>query len=396
MERKKKVLLLVETSRAFGRDVLQGIARFMLEHNDWNVQVEDRGLLEAAPVWLKTWRGSGIITRTASLSFANVLRQLHVPIVELLGNGRQVVSEVMSDGERVAECAIEHFLNAGFTELGFFAIGNTWWAQWRQEAFARRASEHGVRLHTFPLAGAGKRCFYQQWEQRFDAPMLRWLKSIPKPIAVWTTDDAFAVRLLDGCHQLQIAVPEEVAILGTSDDAVLCNVLTPPLSSIALNSARVGYLAAERLAQKMRKETVAPPPVLVPPLGVVTRQSTDIVAIRHPEIAAAVRYIRENATLANTSVSGVADALAISRSTLQRHFKKLVGRTVEDEIIRTRLEHAKRLLLETNCSLAEIAAKVGWASSSYFVQVFRRECGLTPQQYRQEALRSPSLRKPPV
>ncbi|MGL4942268.1 MAG: XylR family transcriptional regulator [Thermoguttaceae bacterium] len=388
MQHKKKVLLLVETSRAFGRGILQGISRFMLEHNDWHVQLEDRGLLETAPAWLKTWHGSGIITRTSSLSFAKALSRLHVPIVELFGNGQQVVAEVQSDEERVAECAIAHFLDAGFTEIGFFAIGNIWWSQWRQEAFSRQASERGVRLHTFPLAGVGKRGFYPQWEQRFDAPMLRWLKSLPKPIAVWAVSDTLAVRLLDGCHRLQIAIPEEVAILGSTNDPVLCNVLTPPLSSIELNSVRIGYLAAERLARKMRKEPVAPPPVLIPPLGVITRQSTDIVAIHHPEIAAAVRYIRENGTLANTSVSGVADALAISRSTLQRHFKKLVGRTVEDEIIRTRIEHAKRLLLETNCSLAEIAAKVGWASSSYFVQVFRRECELTPQQYRHEALRS--------
>lgn len=386
MKRKKNVLLIIETSRAFGRALLQGISHHILEHDEWSVHVEDRGLLEATPGWLKSWRGDGIITRTSSFAIHHAISSRSIPIVELLGNGKGIVPEVRSEEDRVAGEAFEHFARSGFREFGFFAIGNAWWSELRREAFERQVNAHQGRLHLFPEAGVGHRVFYPVWEPKFDRLMQRWLRRLPKPIAVWAVSDTLAIRLLEGCRREGFRVPEDVAILGTTNDTLLCNTLSPPLSSIDLNGFEIGYTAAERLARKMRNEPVEDTPILIEPVGVVARQSTDVVALPDSEIAAAVRLIRENATT-NISVDRIAEAVHISRSTLQRRFRQLVGRTVEKEIMRTRMERAKRLLRETNFTLSSIAIKTGFATTDYFVQAFRRECGFTPNQYRKQLRR---------
>jgi len=359
----------------------------MLEHDDWIVNVEDRGICETIPSWLKTWKGDGMITRTPSLSIARMIRHKRVPTVELLGNGIQIRPEIRADEDLVARLAVEHFAQVGFSHYAFFAVGNAWWSQLRQEAFVCTVKEYGGTVHVFPHAGAGERVFYPEWVARFDKAMLQWLRRLPKPIAIWAVSDILGIRLLEGCRRLDISVPEEIAILGTTNDTLLCNTLTPPLSSIDLNASRIGYLAAERLATKMRGETPENPPVLVPPTGIVPRQSTDIAAFPDRQIAMAVRLIRTDATL-GLSVEQIADTVGISRRTLQRRFQTLLGHSVEKEIMKTRINRAKRLLSETDFSLAAIAIKIGFSTADYFVQAFKRETGMTPGQFRQSVLAS--------
>lgn len=381
--KKKNVLLLVETSRAFGRGLIQGVSRYILEYGDWNVHIEDRGLLESAPFWLNSWSCDGIISRTSSFKIEKALRKSKASVVELMGNGEDIKAEIRNDEDAVAAAVYDHFERSGFQEFGFFAIGNAWWSTLRQEAFTRIIAENGKILHVFSGAGAGKRVFYPVWEPRYDAATLRWLRRLPKPIAIWAVSDFLAVRLLDAARRLGFAVPEEIAILGTTNDPILCSVLTPSLSSVDLNSFRIGYLAAERLDAKMRGDPVPDAPILVCPNGVVARQSSDVVSVDDAKVAAALSYIREYAC-SKLSVDGVAETVHLSRSTLQRKFRQCVGRTVAQEILRIRMDHAKRLLLQTDFSLSAIARKIGFATTDYFVQAFRRENGLTPRQYQRQ------------
>lgn len=383
VKRKKNVLLVVETSRAFGRGILQGIAHYLLEHDDWNVHVEDRGLLESAPAWLKHWKGDGIISRTSSFAQARAIRRFNVPVVELYGNNKEIVPDIRCDEDQVTSAVVEHFVSLGFEDFAFFAVGNTCWSQFRIEAFRREVLRCRGDIHVFPQAGTGPRVFYPAWETKFDGMTQRWLRRLPKPIAVWALSDTLAIRLLEGCRRAGISVPEEVAIMGTLNDPVLCSIMTPALSSVDLNSFQMGYVAAQRLADKMRGIVPSPAPVLISPIGVIARQSTDVVAIPDKIVAMAIRFIRENATF-HCSVEQVARAVDISRSNLQRRFRRHFGRTVEKEIMRTRMDRAKRLLRETRFSLSVIATKVGFASSDYFIQAFRRETGMTPNGYRKK------------
>jgi len=383
MKKKKNVLLVLDTSRAISRGILQGVYRYVIEHDVWNVQIEDRGLYEVPSSWIREWKGDGIITRTSSLALAKILYGKNVPIVEQLGNGKQVVADVICDEDVAAGMAVEHFSQAGFTDFGFFSAGNAWWTQTRMEAFCRHVAERQGHLHLFPFAGVGKMTFYPIWEPRYDSTMHRWIRKLPKPIAIWAPSDLLAVRLVECCRRLDIAVPEEVAILGTSNETLICNALTPSLSSIDMNALKIGYIAAERLAQKINGETPCEPLGVVPPLGVVARQSTDIVACHDHRIAAAIRFIRANA-MSRINIDDVAEAVDMSRRSLIHHFRMQLGRSIEEEILKTRMDRAKQLLVETDFSLSSISLKVGYCTASYFVQAFKRECGLTPHQFRLE------------
>ncbi|MDC0937093.1 helix-turn-helix domain-containing protein, partial [Pirellulales bacterium] len=158
---------------------------------------------------------------------------------------------------------------------------------------------------------------------------------------------------------------------------------TPPMSSVRFNAEKTGYEAAALLTCLMSGE---PPPcthVLVPPLGIATRQSSDIVAVDDKEIADALRFIRENASR-GISVNDVLHAIPVSRTALDQQMRQIIGRTAKVEIGRVQLEHVKRLLAETDLSLAQIADRSGFRHPQYMAELFKKKCGVTPGTYRAE------------
>ena len=379
--KKLRVLVNVETSRTYGRNIIRGISRYLAENDHWLVHIEDRGLQETQH-WIEKWQGDGIITRTSSYETAQIIADKKIPIVELLGDGLGIISEVPTDEKRLAEMAVEHFLECQLRHFAFFAIGNAWWSNLRHKFFRETLLKHGFDLHVFPGFQDRIGGIYPEWDTHYDQLLPQWLADLPKPIGVWATSDFAATRILDICHEIGIHVPEEIALLGTTNDTLLCNLLTPPLSSIDTNSIKVGYTAAHLLDLKMSNASDIPEtPILIPPNGVVHRQSTDIMAVSDPDIADALQYIRNHACL-GISVVEVAHHVGISLSTLERRFQQILKRTPEKEITRIRMQRGKKLLIESDLSVRNIATKLGFATVEYFIQVFRKETGMTPKQYR--------------
>lgn len=179
----------------------------------------------------------------------------------------------------------------------------------------------------------------------------------------------------------EIAVPDEVAVLGVGDNRILCESTSPTLSSIDPHGVQTGYQAARLLDEKMQGIPLPKLPIWIPPVGVVTRQSTDAIAVDHPDFIQALRFIRENTTQ-RISVQEVADHVCVSRRTLLRWFQEYIHRSPEEEIIRVRMKHARLLLRETNLSLENIGRQVGYPFVEHFVRAFREFHGKTPRQYR--------------
>ncbi len=179
----------------------------------------------------------------------------------------------------------------------------------------------------------------------------------------------------------EMPVPDDVAVVGVDDDQLVCELSNPPLSSVALNAEQGGYRAAELLDALMFRRKRKPKLIKVEPLWVVARQSTDVVAVEDQEVAAALRYIRENAR-APIGVDDVVEQLVLSRRALEIRFKQSLGRSIRSEIQRVRLGWAKQLLVETNISVARVAEDAGFNSLSYLSRIFRREVGETLSQYR--------------
>ncbi|WP_168565907.1 AraC family transcriptional regulator [Crateriforma spongiae] len=388
MAQQKHVLLLVETSRVFGRGVIEGISRFAKEQADWIFHFQDRGILEGLSPWLRNWKGDGIITRSAVRSLAKEFDRLKCPVVELLGDGQTLISEVRTDEMITAEHAIDHLIKQGYPHVAFYSHSNSWWSDARLKAFETIVRQRGLSGHVYPGAFKGDRQPYPPWKPAYEKPTLQWLDQLPKPVGIWAVADSQAVRLLESCWQIDLRVPVDVGILGTSNDELVCRLLSPSLSSIDLDASQIGYHAAALLDQKMNRPTPKrsgskkhPKPRFIPPGGVVSRGSTNPIAIHDPELAMAMQIIARDA-MHGLTVEQLAQEMYVSRSTLERRFRAYFKHSPAHEINQTRVERAKTLLRDTALPVHAVSDKVGFASPENFVRFFRRIVGKTPRQYR--------------
>jgi LacI family transcriptional regulator len=211
--------------------------------------------------------------------------------------------------------------------------------------------------------------------------VMAWLDGLPKPVGIMTCNDVRGMQVLESCAARSIPVPDEVAVVGADDDQLLCDLSNPSLSSVSWNLEKAGFRAAELLDAMMTGKKVPSRRIDVEPLWVTARQSTDAVAVEDRDVAAALRFIRQNANRP-IGVNHVVAQVAISRRSLEMRFENCLGRTIRAEIERMRIARTKRLLQETDMAIAKIADAAGFSSLSYLCKVFRRETGETPAQYR--------------
>jgi LacI family transcriptional regulator len=209
----------------------------------------------------------------------------------------------------------------------------------------------------------------------------KWLQSLPKPVAVLACDDDRGREVLEACQDASLAVPEDVAVLGVDNDELLCEISDPPLSSIALDTQRGGYEAAAALDRLMAGQPVSNRRILVEPTRVVSRRSTDVFALQDRPIAMAVRFINDHVRH-SIGVIDVMRYVGLSRRTLEVRFRKVMGRSVLEEITRSRLERARHLLLETDLPIQAVAESVGLKDANYLARVFHRETGMSPTAFR--------------
>jgi LacI family transcriptional regulator len=207
-----------------------------------------------------------------------------------------------------------------------------------------------------------------------------WLRGLPKPVAVFACYDNRGQQILEACVRGNLAVPEQVAVLGVDNDEVLCALTPPPLSSVMLNPHRVGWQAAALLGLMLKGETLRAEAHLIPPVDVVTRQSSDILAVADPKISSALRFIREYACK-GIRVGDVLRHCPMARRALEMRFKKMIGRTPRQEILRVQLNRAKELLVGTALPLWEIAERTGF-DQEHLSTVFKKQEGISPSEYR--------------
>ncbi len=378
--RKKQVLFLIETSTSYGRDLLYGASRYARERNEWNYVVVPRGITET-PEALKSWHGDGVIARTPDKKTHEMIRRTDCSVVEMLSF---IKTEVFCDERAIVRMALDHFEEHCFENVGFFSIGNTRWIIERERHFKEEALARGFTPYLFIDKQARKDpTWYPIWNEKYTPALQAWLESIPKPIAIFTANDHQAVHLINGCNNLGYRIPEEIAILGINNDTLLCDILSPTLSSIDQNAREIGYEAARLLDKKMKGEDCSGYEKGVLPLQVITRQSTDIFAVDNPDVSRALHFIRDFATT-GIRVSDVLNEVNLTNRTLERYFKESLGHTPEREILMTKIRHAAWLLVSSNLSNHRIAELSGFSNDHYFCYMFGKEKGMTPQQYRRK------------
>ena len=375
-----RVALLVETSKAFGRGVLRGVSRWLREHEPWSLYADERGFEEGVPEGLETWLVDGVISRVPRDRLPRAWQRGEVPLVSLRweeGDGPS--PGIHADEAAIARAAADHLIDRGFSRLAYCGV-RARWSRLREEAFAAHATARGAALHVFDVPQASRVGMCVD-----DVPAIaRWIESLPRPVGIMAAYDVRALEVLDAVRTLGLSCPDDVAVIGVDDDEVLCDLATPALTSVAQNLERIGYEAARLLTARMAGERVADESVFVPPLGVVVRRSTDVLAVDDADVRLALRLIRAKACDGITA-DRVAEATSLSRRSLERQFTKLLSRSLHDEIVRTKLAAARDLLADTDLKLAVVAARSGFAHAAQLCTVFKKTFGITPVEHRRQS-----------
>jgi len=378
----KNIAILVQLSRPYDREVLAGIAQFVQSRPNWRVYIEEEPG-DKVPSFAQ-WSGDGMIIDLDDSRIAKLVNQFDGPIVgigtpPLVMRKRLGISTVRTDDEMIAHWAADHLIGRGLQEFAYCGMrtrGLDRWAELRRDAFEHRIRAQGYRCAVF----SGRLYSPRRWNQMLDQ-LAGWIERLPKPVGLMACNDVRGRHVFEACRKLELRIPEDVVVVGVDNDELMCELTVPPLSSIAQDAERIGYEAARLLGKHLSKRGQRATHIVVPPKCVVTRGSTDLVAIEDDIVANAVRYIRERAT----EVIGVPDVVrhvGVSRSTLENRFRERLSRTVHGEILRERIGRARRMMATTDLPQHTIAKRAGFSSVHYMSAVFRREFGQTPGNMR--------------
>jgi LacI family transcriptional regulator len=286
--------------------------------------------------------------------------------------------------------AAQHFLERGFQDIAWFNFGNHWNETERIPSFRRTIEAASSRYHEIPYyqcfkAGSPPSLGENRHAHRW---LVKALRALPKPIGIAVTSDDVATRVFHACDNAKINVPEQVAVLGCDNDPMICDYAPVPLSSVDNDWDGIGYTGARLLDQLMAGKPAPRQPILIPPKGVVTRRSTNVLAVPDPRLARAVRFIWEHYP-EPIGTPDVAAAAGLNRRKLERDFQRHLGRSIRDEIVEMRIGRARKLLLETELKAYQVGEQCGFGTNNvHFSRTFRRLVGTTTSKYRRQHSKS--------
>jgi LacI family transcriptional regulator, galactose operon repressor len=321
----------------------------------------------------------GLIGHFSETDLAERVKRAGLPAVDispLQGEGH-LLPRVSTDDVAVGRLAAAHLLSLGLPHFAFFGTRPHYFSFLREKGFKDAVAAAGLSCHVLLDSAA-------DGSDLPEGAVEAWLRALPKPIGVLASTDSRALQLLAMCRKTGMAVPKSVAVLGVDNDDVFCELASPPLSSIALSTRRIGYEAARMLDRLMAGEKPASGQLLVPPAGVVPRRSSDVPAILDPDVAAAVRYISLHVQ-DDLQVADVLREVHISRRSLEQRFLKALGRTPAAEIRRAQVEVARQMLAETDEPMARVALAAGFSNAKQLGSGFHHETGVTPTAYRRQS-----------
>jgi LacI family transcriptional regulator, galactose operon repressor len=388
MKKLRRIGLAVNRSYAYYRGMLRGIGRYAETKPDWlftSVVPEEQSILA-----LGRFRLAGLIASVSSEQLVRALSSLRQPVVN--------VSHVLPglrfrhvgvDNDLVGRQAAAHLLERGLRHFGFVGSPDLQYSVERHAAFRQALAEAG---HTLACYHSPAHLPFDPLCRRWDVDedVYRWLRKLPKPVGIFATSDEWGVQVGEACRHVGLRVPEDVALLGVNDDDLDCELSRPRMSSVIVPAERVGFEAAALLDRLLSGEKPAAEPVLIPPTGVATRRSTEILAIEDEEVVAAVRFIRENAHLP-LRVADVLKEIPVGRRTLERRCYAALGWGLGDEIRRAHLALAQRLLARTELSMKSVAQQAGFSDFRHMAVVFRQHEGIAPTAYRRKVRGEPEV-----
>jgi LacI family transcriptional regulator len=381
----KKVALLIPLSRAFGRGITRGVLNYANNIGHWQIfsllpDYTSSSKVSVAEL-IKKWQPDGIVAHIPFLDI-NAYRDFGIPMVAAnIYSPIKNAANIVPDCDTPLKMAADYFVSKGFRHFAFCGF-HMHWCMARERSFRHYVHGYGYNVDVYQTPKQNMR---MSWET--EQPYLaEWLLHLPRPIAVLATNDDRARHVLEACQLAGLDVPGDVAVLGSDNDAMVCEMTSPPLSSIAYNFENSGYEAAEVLDCMMRTVNCSKHTVVTQAQEIVTRQSTDIMAIEDADVAKAVQFIQTHFKT-NISVMDVVEATTLSRRSLESRFGHIVRHSIAEEIRRQRIAHAVKLLVGTNLTVAQIASAAGFHETKRLNEVFIKYHKISPSSYRSQHAR---------
>ncbi len=378
--------LLIESSRASGRALLAGIAKFAQHYGHWSFYWEPSGLEKAWPK-LKALNVDGIILR--DVDKLDEVLALEIPAV-VFGHSKTEIPNlinVVTDSSAIGQIGAEHLLSRGFKHFAYCGYSSTSLPFSRPESFSYNWSE--LRRISFQKhiqnAGFDVDCYCtlpastEAWQDD-QLKMAKWLQSLPKPAGLMACNDDCGLQVMEACKLAKVPVPDAIGVLGADNDELVCGLLSPPMSSVAINFERAGYESALALYNLLRGKK-SPVKINVAATHVVVRRSTDFVAVSDSNLGKALQFIR-NHIRENIMVLDVVRAAGLSRRALEIKFKRELECSIHEYIRRMRTEQIVRLLVETELPVGQIAESLGFSDVQHFARYFRASRQMSPLAYR--------------
>jgi LacI family transcriptional regulator len=373
----KRVAVLIEIDDSWGRNVLEAIASYACDRN-WQLLLCPRDGQRRLRIPY-SWSGDGILALLRDSTLAEHVRSLSLPTVDVsaMNLEQRWLGHVLTDDHVRATMAFEHFRQRRLENFACYC-----------PPMGRYSDDRGKKFETV-VVKAGYTCeLYQEPTPTVNDDSssttdyaVDWLMTLSRPVGVFAADPFPARQLVQACATANLSVPADVAILSGDEDDLLCERVRPPITSIELASHRIGFEASKMLDGMMRTRKIPESPVLVTPLRVCPRRSTDSLSVADPELAAVVKTIWERAS-EEFEIDELAEAAAISRRKLELRFREVLGCSIADEIRRIRLEKARQLIVTTSLSVYSVAVATGFSSGPYLTHIFRKHFGVTPSELR--------------
>ncbi len=378
-----KILLLIDFSSEFSRGILKGLIRYSKDHGPWifyrlpsyyKTLYGEKGVIQ----WAKEWKADAIIARWDE-DETHLLTSLNIPIILQNYKSRSdYFSNLTGDYIGTGEMAAHFFIKRRYQNFAFYGNKGVIWSQERAEGFRKEIEKAGGNYYYFESENLDG----EQWSNSY-LQLDNWLLSLPKPIALFACDDSFALRVSEICKINNIAIPDEIALLGVDNDELICNLSDPTISSIVLDVEKGGYEAGRLMDQLIHHQREEPFNIVIRPTRFELRKSTEKYNITNEYILQVVHYIEKHFT-SEINIEELTRLVPLSRRNLEVKFKNEMGTTIYQFILNCRIDYFTHLLLTTNRPLFDLSIDAGFSDYKNISRLFKRKKGCTPSEYRKK------------
>jgi LacI family transcriptional regulator len=373
--RQKEVLLLFGSN--YNHTLHRGVADFASAHR-WHLTVQPYQIHHPPG----NWRGSGILAALGDdPEITDFVTDAKCPKIDLSGSHPEIkIPRLTADNLHIGKLAADHFIGRGFRSYAYCCDRLDPMSFLRREGFFMALKIEELSSRSWEWEAHVKKITKTDWNRKRQW-IRKQIEKASKPLAIFCFNDIIASQVVETAIDSGFSVPEEVAVMGVDNDELICNTAAVPLSSVQHDLHTLGYQGAKLLQLLMDGNTSPERPILITPRGVEPRVSTDIIAIHNPRCADALKFIRDNYRT-NIGIRDIAAETGCSRRTLETEFRKELGRTLNKELHRVRMNHVKELLISSRLSIAEVAAASGFQSVEYLHRAFKKQEKITPRQFR--------------